>query len=405
MDRPSVMKAVSVGSVYVLSHPIIYPLTLLEVLAQAKAVRAETVRQMIGALKYISHSGKKVPNLYRGGLTHMIETLTHLTLGVLGESLFEIIPRKLSQLQHTLMGRTPPLESPPRPLYDTPLEKLLSLMGFILSFIITCPLDVIKTRQICSVAEGKWPTHASTTSSPLTRPPTSIPTSSTPDIAKRRIHWSLMGKARHIIAEEGVAGLYSGWSVGLVRAVVNWGFMYLSNYYEQMEWEQVRENDMRRRMAEETGTPHEPVAYSSKNRNIKTGLVVTRMVLDYILSVIKIRCNIRDTGLMSYLRSIIKNDGPKGLITGWQVHMYLFLLWLGVIMAAGGIMSRLANRGLASLSGPGPAPDPETAPAPSMPLPMLDTPLPDGRGPTPTPAPEPEAYDMVEDAATDMNGS
>ncbi|EGG13901.1 mitochondrial substrate carrier family protein [Cavenderia fasciculata] len=128
-----------------------------------------------------------------------------------------------------------------------------------------------------------------------------------------------------IFKNEGlVNGLYAGWEVVALKSLLETIFKFIDNRL-------VHSN----RRGPFTPTEKSPAQIL---------LLCIKISLDYILNVLKVRLNIRNTGFFKTLKTIYKLEGIRGLFSGLNTYFILFPLWMIGILLANVIFVKLKQK-------------------------------------------------------------
>eukprot|EP01132_Coremiostelium_polycephalum_P004689 gene4689-5857_t len=119
-----------------------------------------------------------------------------------------------------------------------------------------------------------------------------------------------------ICKNEGVfRGLYAGWEVIILKSIMEYVYNKLDNHLK---------------FSSKRGTSFS----KSEKSPAQIFLLGIKILLDYMLTVIKVRLNIRNIGIVKTVKNIISREGMRGLFAGLNTHFMLFPLWMiGILFA------------------------------------------------------------------------
>ncbi|GAM18333.1 hypothetical protein SAMD00019534_015080 [Acytostelium subglobosum LB1] len=125
-----------------------------------------------------------------------------------------------------------------------------------------------------------------------------------------------------ICKNEGIiSGLYAGWEVVVMKALLEWIYKKCDNHLV-------------------TSSKRGPFSPNEKSP-AQIILLCLRVLLDYILTVVKVRLNIRNIGFIKTVVTIYRREGIKGFFSGLNTYLALFPLWMIGILFANVIFVKL----------------------------------------------------------------
>ncbi|EGC33137.1 hypothetical protein DICPUDRAFT_154838 [Dictyostelium purpureum] len=131
-----------------------------------------------------------------------------------------------------------------------------------------------------------------------------------------------------VCRNEGIRGLYSGWETIVLKSLLDLIYSKLDDQLKSKRKQNVF-NQSQQQQSEK-----------SPSQIILMGV---KILLDYILTVIKVRMNIRNVGLFKTLRNIVSREGLKGLFSGLNIYFLLFPLWMISILVSNIIFRKVKN--------------------------------------------------------------
>ncbi|KAK5583451.1 hypothetical protein RB653_005046 [Dictyostelium firmibasis] len=125
-----------------------------------------------------------------------------------------------------------------------------------------------------------------------------------------------------VCKNEGIRALYTGWEVVVLKSLLEIVYSKLDNILK----------------SKNNQYPHNQQYQNSQQQSEKSPLQIAllgaKILLDYILTVVKVRLNIRNIGLFKTIKNIISRKGIKGLFSGLNTYFLLFPLWMISILVA-----------------------------------------------------------------------
>ncbi|KYQ93925.1 mitochondrial substrate carrier family protein [Tieghemostelium lacteum] len=164
-----------------------------------------------------------------------------------------------------------------------PLASFIDFLISLLKYTLTLPLDVLMTRLIVHRFYKN-------------------------DSTLENITFISLMKNEGIIS-----GLYAGWEVVVLKSILESIYKRLDNHL------------MRSKRGKFSSSDKSPAQII---------LLGIKLLLDYMLSVIKVRLNIRNIGFLKTVKNIIRREGLRGLLAGLNVYFMLFPLWMISVLVA-----------------------------------------------------------------------
>ncbi|KAM9992337.1 hypothetical protein ACTFIY_009767 [Dictyostelium cf. discoideum] len=133
-----------------------------------------------------------------------------------------------------------------------------------------------------------------------------------------------------VCKNEGIRALYTGWEVIVLKSLLEQVYTKLDNilknknkknqYPQNQQYQQYQNNNNQQQESEKSP--------------LQITLMGVKILLDYILTVVKVRLNIRNIGLFKTIKNIISRQGIRGLFSGLNTYFLLFPLWMISILVA-----------------------------------------------------------------------
>ncbi|KAN0029446.1 hypothetical protein ACTA71_007573 [Dictyostelium dimigraforme] len=131
-----------------------------------------------------------------------------------------------------------------------------------------------------------------------------------------------------VCKNEGIRALYTGWEVIVLKSL-------LESLYSKLDTILKNKN---KKSQYSQNQQYQQYQNSQQQESEKSPLQITllgiKILLDYILTVVKVRLNIRNIGLFKTIKNIISRQGIRGLFSGLNTYFLLFPLWMISILVA-----------------------------------------------------------------------